>query len=91
VLGKVQQWRDGLWWSSQRRKGRKWWESNEGEKKGRDHVDRGRKTIAFTQNPRVNLGRAAAVHCFPSFLNRELGVEPKCPSLVSAPYVRMKV
>jgi hypothetical protein len=34
------------------------------------------KTPATTQGPRVNLGRGAVVHCFPSCESGELGVEP---------------
>jgi hypothetical protein len=47
-----------------------------------------RKTWTSTEDPRVNLEKAAARHYFPSCESGDMGVEPTQLPQVSTPYVR---
>jgi hypothetical protein len=60
----------------------------EQKKMGRDSGELGRKTSNSPEDLTVSLGRAAAVHCFPSCRGAELGFETTQLPQVLASHVR---
>jgi hypothetical protein len=66
------------------------WERLSSKKRRWGSRGQGRMIPASPQDPRVNMGRTAAAHCFPGCKSAELGVEPTYLSWVSSSSVRMK-